>query len=58
MLNVLPFSKGASAGRRDEQEAIMQKEYCLYSKVFNLFQLDSYFRQAALVPVAQFKAKL
>ena len=27
---------------------ISQKEYCLYSKLFNLFQLDSYFRPAGL----------
>ena len=26
----------------------MQKKYWLYSKLFNLFQLDSYFRHAAL----------
>jgi hypothetical protein len=30
------------------QEASGQKEYCLYSKLFNLFKLDSYFRPAGL----------
>jgi hypothetical protein len=34
----------------------MLKEYCLYSKLFNLFQLDSYFRQAALVPIFRLDA--
>ncbi len=38
-------------GRRQEAEG--RRKESLYSKLFNLFQLDSYFRHAALVKQQQ-----
>jgi len=38
-----------TSARRQKAGGRGQKGYCLYSKLFHLFQLDSYFRHAALV---------
>ncbi|HEY9709811.1 MAG TPA: hypothetical protein V6D48_16510 [Oculatellaceae cyanobacterium] len=37
------------SARRQKAEGRRHKKYCLHRKLFNLFQLDSYFRHAALV---------
>lgn len=43
-----PVNWSLLSTRRQEAGSRWQMEYCLYSKLFSLFQLDSYFRHAAL----------
>jgi hypothetical protein len=46
--NLISHKTDIAKGRRQRAEGRSQEERRLYSKLFNLFQLDSYFRHAAL----------